>query len=118
MAGMDVSTGFTLHPDTARARKRDRDDPNGDHDVLHERSSSRRRDLDELGDAKSATLNHKLEAQRKIASGERVKTPIKMRKEKRFCHQCKKSRVWRDLSCINCGHEECIACWVGLVNNV
>jgi len=109
---MDVPD--TLHPDKARSRKRNHEDPGEQQKVSRERSTSRHQEVDERGDSTSVNLGRKYREQQKKEAGKRVEKPIKQRARPDFCHKCKEPRVFKKLLCKKCGHERCFACQVAL----
>ena len=107
-----VSVADTLHPDAARAsRKRTLEHPGDEHEV-RERSASRHEEVNESGSWRSDYLQRKDRETQMIAEGKRVHKPLKQRGNKGFCHECKKERCFKDMSCTTCGHEKCFKCLV------
>jgi hypothetical protein len=114
---MDASGKDTPHPDVARlSRKRSLYNPSEEHNVSRERSTSRQQEVEERGDFTSAFLERKRREEKKIENGERVEKTIKKRARLDFCHECKEQRVFKNLSCKECSHERCVACWVAMTD--
>ncbi|KAK4107114.1 hypothetical protein N656DRAFT_785672 [Canariomyces notabilis] len=120
-----VSVGDTLHPNAARAshpnaarasRKRAKDDPGDEQVVSRQRSTSRHKEVEEFGDLRSVYLQRKDREAQMRREGKRVEKPIKQRRGKMFCHECKKQQFFEELSCKQCGHGWCINCWVALTD--